>query len=155
MQLFPSSLRCSLMCLGQTAPKAATTATFLVVHRLRLRASTAGGAGSIPGQGTKISHVPWHGQHIKNEKHSKQTKRNYCHRPLLLLLYFPSSEIFPSRCFSVTPTDFANLYQELQTLVHHSADIVSKYTMYFLSSLSCLPLNSDFLRGGITPSRLL
>ena len=33
------------------------TGTSLVVRWLRLRASTAGGAGSIPGQGTKIPHA--------------------------------------------------------------------------------------------------
>ena len=36
--------------------------TSLVVQRLRLRASTAGGTGSIPGRGTKIPHAAWRGQ---------------------------------------------------------------------------------------------
>ena len=35
----------------------AKTGTPLAVHWLRLHASTAGGVGSIPGQGTKIPHV--------------------------------------------------------------------------------------------------
>ena len=35
-----------------------------VVQWLRLCASTAGGAGSIPTQGTKIPHATWHGQKI-------------------------------------------------------------------------------------------
>ena len=36
--------------------------TSLVVKRLKLCASNAGGAGSIPGQGTMIPHAVWHGQ---------------------------------------------------------------------------------------------
>ena len=38
----------------------------LVVQWLGLHASTAGGMGSIPHPGSKISHVTWHGQ--KEEK---------------------------------------------------------------------------------------
>ena len=38
------------------------TRTSLVVQWLRLQASTAGGMGSIPGQGTKIPHAAWHSQ---------------------------------------------------------------------------------------------
>ena len=37
----------------------------LAVQWLRLRASTAGGAGLIPGQGTKIPHAVWHSQKKK------------------------------------------------------------------------------------------
>ena len=33
-----------------------------MVKRLKLCASNAGGAGSIPGQGTMIPHAVWHGQ---------------------------------------------------------------------------------------------
>ena len=40
--------------------------TSLVVQWLRLRASTAGGTGSIPGQGTKIPHAVPHGQKRKD-----------------------------------------------------------------------------------------
>ena len=36
--------------------------TSLVVQWLRLHPSTARGAGSVPGQETKILHVTWHGQ---------------------------------------------------------------------------------------------
>ena len=35
--------------------------TSLAVQRLRLRAFTAEGAGSIPGHGTKIPQAAWHG----------------------------------------------------------------------------------------------
>ena len=41
----------------------------LAVQWLRLRASTAGGTGLIPGQGTKILHAMWHGQ--KKQKNKK------------------------------------------------------------------------------------
>ena len=34
----------------------------LVVQWLQLHASTAGGRGSVPGQGTKIPHATWRGQ---------------------------------------------------------------------------------------------
>ena len=43
--------------------------TTLVVQWLRLHTSTAGGGGSIPGQGTKISHALGHGQKRKGGKH--------------------------------------------------------------------------------------
>ena len=36
--------------------------TSLAVQWLPLHASTVGGLGSIPGQGTKIPHGLWHGQ---------------------------------------------------------------------------------------------
>ena len=36
--------------------------TSLAVQWLRLHASTSGGAGSIPGWGTKISYAAWHSQ---------------------------------------------------------------------------------------------
>ena len=35
---------------------------------LRHRASTAGGTGSIPGQGTKILHAAWYGRKKRGEK---------------------------------------------------------------------------------------
>ena len=38
---------------------------------LRIRASTAGGMGSIPGQGNKIPHAAWRGQ-----KTNKQQQQN-------------------------------------------------------------------------------
>ena len=42
--------------------------TSLVVQGLRLYASTAGGMGSTPGQGTKIPHVMQHGQRKKEKE---------------------------------------------------------------------------------------
>ena len=39
-----------------------------MVQWLRLRASVAGGAGLIPGQGTKILHAVWSGQKRKKQK---------------------------------------------------------------------------------------
>ena len=44
--------------------------TSLVVQWLRLYASTAGGTGSIPCQGTKILHVACQGQKKKNTETS-------------------------------------------------------------------------------------
>ena len=44
--------------------------TSLVVQWLRLRASTAGGVGSIPGQGTKIPASVWPGEKKKKEEHN-------------------------------------------------------------------------------------
>ena len=45
-----------------------TTWTSLVVQWLRLCSSTAGVMGLIPGRGTKILHVKWHGQTIEFKK---------------------------------------------------------------------------------------
>ena len=42
--------------------------TSLVVQWLRLHASNAGGAGLIPGWGTKILHAVWHSQKQKRGK---------------------------------------------------------------------------------------
>ena len=44
------------------------TGTYLVIYWLRFHASTAGGMGSIPDQGTKIPHATWHGQKRKINK---------------------------------------------------------------------------------------
>ena len=41
---------------------------------LRLCASNAGGAGSIPSQGAKILHVTWHGQKYKRKENSSLKK---------------------------------------------------------------------------------
>ena len=46
--------------------------TSLAVQWLRFRASTAGGTGSIPGQGTKIPHAKRHGQKNQKTKQKKQ-----------------------------------------------------------------------------------
>ena len=60
--------------------------TSLAVQWLRLHASTAGGAGSIPGRGTKIPHAAWHSQ--KNEKenslYNKKTVSEYRDKCTLL-----------------------------------------------------------------------
>ena len=54
-----------------------------MVQLLRLCASTAGGTGSIPGQGAKIPHAVWHGQEniLKNEI-------NYFHKNTKTLFTF-------------------------------------------------------------------
>ena len=40
------------------------------VQWLRCHASTAGGVGSIPGQGARIPHAVWHGQNNNNNNMS-------------------------------------------------------------------------------------
>ena len=60
------------------ALKNVLTATSLVVQWLRRHASTAGGAGLIPGRGAKTPHAVQHGQKKKksfnsNQKRKKQT----------------------------------------------------------------------------------
>ena len=47
--------------------------TSLAVQWLRLCASNARGMGSIPGWGTKIPYVVWHGHKIKR----KETKADF------------------------------------------------------------------------------
>ena len=47
-----------------------------MVQWLRLRAFTAEGAGSIPGQETKIPQAVWHGQKKKVYKYITQEQRN-------------------------------------------------------------------------------
>ena len=55
------------------------TKTSLAVQWLRLRASTAGGAGSIPGQGTKIPRASQCGQNKQIFfKNWKKKKRDHC-----------------------------------------------------------------------------
>ena len=44
----------------------------LAVQWLRLCASSAGGAGSIPGRGTKIPHAVQHGQILKSNKNKNK-----------------------------------------------------------------------------------
>ena len=50
--------------------KSTNVGTYLVIQWLRLHASTAVGAGSIPGQGTKIRflHAVWHSQKKGNQE---------------------------------------------------------------------------------------
>ena len=54
--------------------KIALAGTSLAVQWLRLCASTAGGMGSIPGQGSKILHTKWHGQKKKRKRKKKEKK---------------------------------------------------------------------------------
>lgn len=49
------------------------TETFLVVQWLRLRTSTAGGVGVIPGWGTKLSHTAWQKENSLAQKQSHYT----------------------------------------------------------------------------------
>ena len=49
--------------------------TSLAVQWLRLCASTAGGAGSIPGRGTKIPHAAGHSRKIFLKKQPKNKEK--------------------------------------------------------------------------------
>ena len=52
--------------------------TSLVVQWLRLHGSNAGGAGLIPGQGTKIPYATWHGQNTNKQKHEpREVKESF------------------------------------------------------------------------------
>ena len=46
-----------------------------MVQWLRLHASNAGGAGSIPGQGDKIPQAVWHGQKERKKNFKKERKK--------------------------------------------------------------------------------
>ena len=46
--------------------------TSLAVQWLRLHTSTAGGTGSVPGQGTESLHAAWHGQKTKKERNNRE-----------------------------------------------------------------------------------
>ena len=54
-----------------------TLGTSLLVQWLRLCASSVGGPGSTPGQGTKISHAAQHRQKIKKKKKSMDPGANF------------------------------------------------------------------------------
>ena len=65
--------------------------TSVLFQWLRLRAPTAGGLGSIPGQGTKIPHAVWFGQKNKMIEHlceqgSLLIKQNYFLNALKLIM---------------------------------------------------------------------
>ena len=54
----------------------------LVVQRLRLCASTAGGMGSIPDWGTKIPHASQHGQKINKNKNWCKKKKSVMNKKI-------------------------------------------------------------------------
>ena len=58
---FPLTPLATFSVLQKIKPKYRTLGTSPAVQWLRLRGSTAGGVGLIPGWGTKIPHAPWHG----------------------------------------------------------------------------------------------
>ena len=71
--------------------------TSLVVQWLRLRASTAGGTGSIPGQGTRILHATCLG-HKKKKKKDKKVFNNGNVLIEILILVFTK----PKNCLSLS-----------------------------------------------------
>ena len=52
--------------------------TSLVIQWLRLYASTSGGTGSIPGQGTEIPCAVWHGQNNNSNKKNENLSLRFC-----------------------------------------------------------------------------
>ena len=62
----------------ESLPGIRTDRNSLVVPWLGLRASTAGGLGSIPGQGTKIPQAAWCGKKQTNK--TKQNRQGRAHR---------------------------------------------------------------------------
>ena len=58
--------------------------TSLVAQWLRFCASTIGGVGLIPGQGTKIPHATWCGQKKKEKRKENVHTHTYTHNGILL-----------------------------------------------------------------------
>ena len=58
----------AILCTYSLLPESTDLGTFLMVQWLGFHTSTAGGAGSIPGPGTKISHAKWQGLPYPAEK---------------------------------------------------------------------------------------
>ena len=85
--------------------------TSLVVWQLRLYASTAGGSGSIPVQGTKIPHTMQHGK-TKNEP-TKHLLSIFCtHTVFQVWRYQPHDVFIPE------VTDHNMTYTWTSTLAH-------------------------------------
>ena len=61
----------------KTSDRMGEAGNSLAVQWLGLCASTVGGAGSIPGQGTKIPHATWHGQKINRSLKKKERERGF------------------------------------------------------------------------------
>ena len=73
--------------------------TSVLFQWLRLHAPTAGGLGSIPGQGTKIPHAVWCGQKNKMIEHlceqgSPLIKQNYFKNALKLIMVMGAPALY-------------------------------------------------------------
>ena len=55
----------------------------MAVKCLGLQASTAGGTGSIPARGTRISQALWHHQKKKKKEDERKKKQDYTTRGIL------------------------------------------------------------------------
>ena len=76
--IFKMSCKQIQLCLADNGirHRSERSGTSLAVQWLRLCTSSAGGAGSIPGQGTRILHAAWYGQKRKTEKKKKVPEVN-------------------------------------------------------------------------------
>ena len=66
----------------------------MVVQWVRPRASTAGGAGSIPGRGMKIPHAAHRGQ--KKNKTNEHVHKDICTK--MLIMAFVHSKVWRTDC---------------------------------------------------------
>ena len=77
-----------------------TQGTSLAVHWLRLYTSTAGSAGLIPGQGTKIPHTEQCGKNIKKTDiisgKNLMLQSNFSYQPSILFLPRIITDVVPS-----------------------------------------------------------
>ena len=76
------SISCTSFLRGLILTTSKTKRTALAIQWLRFHASNAEGLGLIPGQGTKIPHVEWHGPITKqNKNHACQCKISVSQAP--------------------------------------------------------------------------
>ena len=75
--------------------------TSLVVQWLGLQVSNAGGKGSIPGLGTNIPHVAWHGQK-KKKKHKRVIW--LCSGFFLILRFYNSEDFYSTAIYAYNLT---------------------------------------------------
>ena len=104
--------------------------TTLVVQWLRLHVSNARGMGSIPGQGTKITHTPWWGQeNLKN----KQTKNHeaYCQFFVKILWWLSTALRIRYDCFGLPgPRGFQDAGLSLLKLVGHLSRPFTTWSLF-------------------------
>ena len=102
------------------------TGTSPVVQWLRLCASTAGGKGSIPGQGTKIPHAVLCSQKKRKKKRKKWKKKKLPYDPAIPLLgiYLEKTIIWKDTC---TPMFIAALFTIARTWKQPKCPLTDKW----------------------------